>query len=403
MARNPLRALGELLRALDGRLERHPTYADLRNLRGLARAWSGDLDGAFRDLGEALRIHPRYESALINIAWLHAERKQHDLVRALLQDSRGQRLDDSVRMHLQILELLSRDGPNEASQLLEAHSPQDAEARHPWLELDRLWLFWKGGHWDAAVGQVRRIVALQPEIGQSLHHLGLASRNLEFQQALTQWGSTYRGNPNVSGLLKECARLRAAHTDEAAGQDLLHWSIALSLDFCEYWLTMGELHDLAARDAEAETAFRQAIRMDPQRVQPHIKLGLLYAACGRPQEAIHSLQHAAALQPRYPDVRYLLALLLEDLGQFEEAEGHLRTALDLNSGYTMARLALGCLLESQRRDREALKHLEEVRRTGLTSADLETRLAALYERLGDPDRASEARSRAHQLTTADSD
>lgn len=401
--RTPLRNLGELLLALDARLDRHPNYADLRNMRGLARAYSSDFDGAFADLVEALRIHPRYEAALMNIAWLHAERCEPDMVRAVLQESRGQQLGESMRAHLQVLELLSRDGPSDALQLLEAQSSRDEGLQHPWFELDRLWLLWKLGRWDDAAQQVRRIVTFQPEIGQSLNQVGLAGRNSTLQQSLTLWGRSYRGNPNVAGLLRECARLRAARTEEALSQEILHWSVVLSLDLCDYWLAMGELHDLGARDADAETAFRQAVRMDPQRAQPHIKLGLLYAACGRPQEAIHSLQHAAVLQPRYPDVRYLLALLLEDLEQFDEAEGHLRTALDVHPGYVMARLALGCMLESQRRDREALKHLEGVRQTGLTSTDLETRLAAIYERLGDKEQASQARARAHSLATFDSD
>src|SRR5512145_3071817 len=102
--RTPLRALGELLRALDARIERHPNYPDLRNMRGLARTYGGDHDCAFADLVEAMRLHPQYETALVNMAWLHAERREPEQVRAVLREPRGRRLRPALRVHLQVLE-----------------------------------------------------------------------------------------------------------------------------------------------------------------------------------------------------------------------------------------------------------------------------------------------------------
>jgi len=393
-ARPPLRALSELRLALDARLERHPNYPDLRNLRGLARTYAGDHEGAFADFVEALRIHPHYEAALLNVAWLHVQRREAEQVRAILREPRGRRLAATARAHLLVLAAHAAGGAEPALQVLETQAPMHAEPRDTWLELDRLWLEWQLGRWDAVDRQVRRLVAWIPAVGPLFRHTGLVGTPGERRGAFALWGDCYRGNPHVAALLRECARLRAANAGSAECQHILRWSAVLSLDLCDYWLSVGEQHDLEARDVDAETAFRQASRVDARRAQPYINLGQLFAACGRPQEAIRELQHAAALQPRYADVRYLLGLLLEDLGQIEEAEGHLRTALDVNPNYTMARLALGYLLAARGRERDAVKHLEHVRRDGVVSADLETRLATLYEHLGRAEDAERARARA---------
>lgn len=399
-ARNPLRALRELQPALDARLERHPDYPDLRNLRGLARTYLGDHQGAFADFAEALRIHRHYEAALLNVAWLHAQRREPQALHAILREPRGRRLRPVQRIHLHMLAAHADVGAESALQVLDTHATVHSSAADPWLELDRLWLQWQLGRWEALDQQVRRLVAWIPSIGPLLRQLGLVGTPAEKRAAFAVWGDCYRGNPNVAALLRECARLRAVSADGPECQSILRWSASLSLDLCDYWLGVGEQYDLEARDAEAETAFRQASRFAPERAQPYIKLGQLFAVCGRPQEAIRELQHAAGLQPRYADVRYLLGLLLEDLGQVEEAEGHLRTALDVNPNYTMARLALGYLLAARGRERDALKHLEHVRRDGVVSADLETRLAILYEHFGRPADAERARARAQDPEVA---
>ncbi|MFQ5600113.1 MAG: tetratricopeptide repeat protein, partial [Candidatus Krumholzibacteriia bacterium] len=185
-----------------------------------------------------------------------------------------------------------------------------------------------------------------------------------------------------------------------APAEFLHWSAALSLDLCDYWIAIGTQHDIEGCDRGAEEAFRRAQRSDPGRAEPQIHLGLLHASEGRAQEAIRELEQAARLAPRYADVRYLLGLLYEDVGRLDEAETEFRNALDEHPRYTMARLALGSLLAAQGRDREALQLLESVQRTGVSSADLESHLADLYDGLGQTVAAERARARAHALSSA---
>ncbi len=215
---------------------------------------------------------------------------------------------------------------------------------------------------------------------------------------LQAWCETFRVNPHVAAILRECAHICACGGGELRGDDLLHWGVALSLDLCDYWLSVGWHHDLEGRHLEAENAFRHAMAADPQSAQPHMQLGLLLAASVRPREAVAELERAAELQPRYADVRYMLGLLHQELDHLDDAEAEFRNALAIHPGYLMARLALGSLLEAQGGYEEALKMLEIVRGSGVSSVDLEERLARIYEHLGAEESAAEARQRAIRLT-----
>jgi tetratricopeptide (TPR) repeat protein len=393
----PLGGLTELVRELDARIQRHPTYADASNLRGLARACTGNAEGALADLRAALERNPNYQEARLNLGWLHCVRGELEPLQRLCAEPAARALDASHRAQLQVLEALCAQGPGAALEVVERWAPAAAPAGVEWLELDRLWLLLDVGRERAVERQLARILAWRPGAAASFQAVGLLRSGADGSAARTAWGGSFRGNPCVGTVVREYARIRAQGDAGLTWQQLLHWSVALSLDLGGYWMAVGAQHDLDGHDAEAEVAFRRAIDADPGSAHPHIKLGLLYASVGSPQEARVELERAAQLAPRYADVRYQLALVHDELGALDRAEAQFRAALDIHPDYALARLALGCLLESQRRDAEALPFLEGVRAAGVASADVESRLAAMYERLGRAAEARHARAQAQKL------
>lgn len=370
-------------------------------MRGLTRAYAGELDGALDDLQESLRCNPRYTDALLNLAWLYVERREVGRVRELLEGRGGRGLSSTRRGHVKMLEAYGRWGPHAALEILESYAPRESPPTDTWLELDRLWLLWQDKRSVDADVQLRRIVTWLPEAESHFRAVGVLGDSGIDPNAAQLWADAFRGNPNVAGILRECARICACGGPDLRGDDLLHWSVTLSLDLCGFWLAVGAHHDMSGRVVEAESAFRQAIVADPKRAQPHIRLGLLYAALGRPRKSVYELERALDLQPRFADVRYLLGLLHEDLGHTDDAEAEYRNALAINPGFVMARLALGSLLEAGGVLDEALKMLETVRTSGLSSIDLEERLARIYESLGRREAAAEARQRALDLADDD--
>jgi tetratricopeptide (TPR) repeat protein len=399
MGATPLHGLSELIHELDIKIDRNPGYADLRNMRGLVLVCRGEPGAAGGDFTAALERNPHYTAALLNRAWAHFERAEPELIGEILAERAGQQLSAQHRGHLKFLEVLGRDGMQAAGELLEQYAPTELPAHQRWLELDRLWIGCRQRRWDLVDAQLERILEWIPDMTTHFRAVGLLQPGSRGRDALALWSQTYRGNPQIAAALRECVML--CSRPDSQGDELLHWGAAISLDLCDYWMSIGTRCELQGRDADSEQAYRRAVDCNPRFAQPYIKLGLLYAACGRPHQAVRELEEATALQPRYPDVRYMLGLLHEDLGQPDDAEAEYCNALGIHPGYTMARLALGCLLDSRRDDEEALKLLEGVRQAGVESADLEHRLAGLYDRTGRPEDAIDARARARELNISE--
>lgn len=394
---NPVLGIPDLVHELDLRIDRHPGYADFRNLRALTRAFIGDLDGALTDLQRALQKNPRYEAALLNLAWLYVERGEVERARGLIDDRAAQRMSSPRRGHIKMLDAYGRFGAQAGLDVLESYAPRSAPPSDEWLELGRLWLLWKEKREVELDVQMQRILEWRPAAESHFHAVGVLTDAGTDAGGLRTWAEAYRGNPHIAVVLRECARICSRQSGKPRGDELLHWGVTFSLDLSNYWMSIGWHHDLEGRDLEAENAFRHAMAADPKRAQPHIHLGLLQAATGRPREAIAQLERATELQPRYADVRYMLGLLHQELGHLDDAEAEYRNALAIHPGYLMARLALGSLLESQGGYDEAVKMLEIVRASGVSSVDLEERLAGLCDMLGRGDAAAEARVRAAAL------
>ena len=366
--------LGRLLRHLDARLASQPHYADVRNLRGLARAQAGDTAGARSDLEAALRVNGDYEVARFNLAWLATFAPPDG---DLAASDAERELTAPAREHLEIVRLAAEQGPEAARQALERQAGDSA-----WWDLDRLWLCVRARRWDEVPAAVAHLTSRDPEVQPLLQLVGLLAEGAADDSALARWAESYAGNPHGASLSAVSAELAHAAGNVTESRRLLACGVALSMDLCGYWTALGTQRESNGEAEPASEALLRAVAADPARVEPRIALGYSFAARGLPQEAIVHLEVAAKLAPGYADVRYQLGLLFGEVGRPADAEAQLRAALDVQPNYVLGRLALGFLLESQGRNREALAMLQEVRRTGLSSQDLQERLATLEQRCG---------------------
>lgn len=384
----PFGDLQRVRRYVDGRLDAQPEYADVRNLRALARAQEGDLDGAREDFEAALGVNPEYARARLGLAWVLVQAQEPAAVSRGVDVARP--LPEAWRAHLEVVRAAAAGGPEAGLAKLEAC----AGTPHPWLDLDRVWLLVEARRWDEADQAFLHVAATDADLPALLHAVGLFARGVPDRERVAIWAESYRGNPEFASLCRTSAELVHADGDADAGRELLAWGVALSLDLCAYWTMLGTQHESLGEERTALVALRRAVQVDPQRVEPHAALGYLFAARGQPTEAIASLEAAVRLAPGYADLRYQLGLLYSDAGRADEAEQELRQALQVQPGYVLARLALGCLLETRNRDEEALELLQSVRRAGVRSADLEAHLATLHARLGHRNQARRAQARA---------
>jgi Flp pilus assembly protein TadD len=73
------------------------------------------------------------------------------------------------------------------------------------------------------------------------------------------------------------------------------------------------------RLAEAESALREAIRVQPREAAAHFNLGLLLAETGRSDDAVAALRRALELDPRSAPAAYNLAVLVGEASPKEAA------------------------------------------------------------------------------------
>lgn len=172
------------------------------------------------------------------------------------------------------------------------------------------------------------------------------------------------------------------------------------------WLAEGLAHHQDGRLAEAESAYRHVLRLEPDQadalrflgvifrqrgdlspardylekalaVQPndahaHHDLGLVHFAGGHIEQAVAAYRRAIEILPVFPDAHYNLGNASYALGQMEEAEASYRRALEHQPDLTEAHYNLGLLAQEKGDLESAACHY---RRTAeLNPAHLDARL-----------------------------
>ncbi|WP_334164953.1 O-linked N-acetylglucosamine transferase, SPINDLY family protein [Phenylobacterium sp.] len=138
------------------------------------------------------------------------------------------------------------------------------------------------------------------------------------------------------------AALRAAEAAGGPPAALAAFLAALGLSFHQ-----------AGRLAEAEAAYRDALRLDSSLAEPHNNLAGLCLAQGRAAEAEAHYRQALALEPRLTAALGNLVILLRRGARLDEAEAACRAAAAAAPGSAEVRLHLGRVLEEQGRTEEA--------------------------------------------------
>jgi tetratricopeptide (TPR) repeat protein len=96
----------------------------------------------------------------------------------------------------------------------------------------------------------------------------------------------------------------------------------------------------------------KAIALDPKSDTPHYKLGLILKYQKRVAEAKAEFDLALKLNPRNYDAHGNLGVIFAEEGKLELAEQHLRAALAINPDDPIARDLLGELMKAKGRGRE---------------------------------------------------
>ncbi|MFY9314303.1 MAG: tetratricopeptide repeat protein [Burkholderiales bacterium] len=224
----------------------------------------------------------------------------------------------------------------------------------------------------------RKVLELNPNQPQALHHLGVIAlkcgkaqlaaelieraRSVEPSNAsiLTDLGATCR----VLGRLKEAEQLhrraQALSPDRPEvhnnlgnvlrdmgqlpdAEECFRRALALKPNYVDALNNLGHTLIDLQRLEEAERCFRHSLTLDPGRPETHCRIGIVQQALGQLQEAGQSLRRALALKPDYAEAYHNLGIVLHLMGRLDEAELGFRRALDLAPNSAEARTGLGDL------------------------------------------------------------
>jgi tetratricopeptide (TPR) repeat protein len=146
---------------------------------------------------------------------------------------------------------------------------------------------------DAAVGQYREAIKLNPKHQPSIYRLAvLHTKAQQYPQAIEMWKQY----------------VKATNGSATAYSNLA---------FC---------YDLAGKPEDAEDAFKTGVQNEPQNEPCRVNFGLFLARQGRKDEAIEQL--STVLKPA--EVHYNLASIYEQTGRKAEARSEYERAIELD-------------------------------------------------------------------------
>ncbi len=121
--------------------------------------------------------------------------------------------------------------------------------------------------------------------------------------------------------------------------------------------------DLETRDpATAEAAYRRAIALAPDYVDPYLNLGVMLCDAGRCEDAVSLYRAALGHQPDEALLHFNLAIALEDLGRATDALASYERCMQLAPGFADAHYNAARLHDGLGHATQAIRHYSAYRR-----------------------------------------
>jgi tetratricopeptide (TPR) repeat protein len=162
----------------------------------------------------------------------------------------------------------------------------------------------------------------------------------------------------TGGLVAD-ARAAEGRGDLTAAAALWREALALDPDHVEAHIRLGEILAGAGEGGEALDHFRRAVAADPGSAPAYCALGRALALTGDTTGAIESFRQAAAAEPESFEPAFYLAAALRRLGATFEAVQALRALVESFPDRPDGRYQLGLALKSQGRRAEAMDALRK--------------------------------------------
>jgi Flp pilus assembly protein TadD len=170
--------------------------------------------------------------------------------------------------------------------------------------------------------------------------------------------------------------------DTAQAEQLMTQALEIDESRADIRANLGNLYVALRRPAEAETAYRHALRLQPAFRPARLGLARLMLANGRADDALDEAQILIDNDARDAEAWNVLGAAARALGRDRKAEESFRRALAIAPDYAVARHNLGALLASLSRSEEALDELDRAAGAGLRGPEITHNRASALIALG---------------------
>lgn len=226
-------------------------------------------------------------------------------------------------------------------------------------QLARANALWLGGEREAAVDNLRRVVALDPAHAGARCNLGNALLDLgEIDAAVEALGAAVTLLPRHASAHYNLGNALLAAGRGAEAEACFRQALALDPAHAGAWNNLGNALRERGENATAAECYRQALRLRPELAGPHNNLGSALLAQHRPEEAASLFAHALTLQPDYAEAANNLGGALLALDRQEEALTQFRRAIAFDPAIVQAYFGASLALLSLGRYREGWEAYE---------------------------------------------
>jgi protein O-mannosyl-transferase len=135
---------------------------------------------------------------------------------------------------------------------------------------------------------------------------------------------------------------------------LFSHAVAVTKDNDSAYLNLGYACEKIGRKDLAMNDYREAMKIDPERIEAHNNLANLLDDTGHTNEALAEYQEALNLNPKYVAAHNNLGTMYLEMGRYEDAMKQYQEAAQLDSNDWHAPYLMGKALLKQGRDEEAI-------------------------------------------------
>jgi Flp pilus assembly protein TadD len=201
--------------------------------------------------------------------------------------------------------------------------------------------FFKQEKTDAAVEQLRSMLAAHADKAESHYYLGLvADRQGRTADAVEHYREALRSDPRNAEALNKLGLAFAA--EGKLGEAIAYFDKAVDLKpaFVIARSNLAVALDQQGRTAQAVAQFREALAVKPNDATTHMFLAIALTKLGNNGEAARHFREAIRFAPGNAEAHYGLGCALAAQRKLEEAAEAFREALKLRPGYADASQAL---------------------------------------------------------------